>query len=142
MYDIGVEVEYAAGDTEDDNNYRRCLLASFAVPVSSSDGEDGAEDPLDIINRGCDALLAQMLWCAPLVDIFRAAAHQQVLFEDPAIGLRIMFSYDNFYVFHVFLREFLPICIARENNVGAHVCNYNGDQDLIRALRHHVLGPT
>jgi hypothetical protein len=101
MYNTDVIVEF-----DDDDGYRQCMLAVFSVDPETIDDVD----PFIKIEIECDSILEQLNSYQELISIFREMAMQNVHLDNASIGLCLMFSFENFSIFHFFLREFFPLC--------------------------------
>lgn len=126
MYNTDIRVEY-----DDDEGYRRCILAVFSIDIDPQLLD--VVDPFEVIQKECDDIIAQTGHYQELNQVYKDIAMQHLLCEDRAIGLCLLFSYENFQTFHNFLAQFLPLCgVDGEEKIPS---NSKVKEELIQLLR-------
>tara|TARA_B100000925_G_scaffold201562_1_gene152781 strand:- start:389 stop:784 length:396 start_codon:yes stop_codon:yes gene_type:complete len=108
QYNIDIDVNY-----ENNNEYREALRKVFKMncieDINNKDLDSESRDELlydsDAINNGMTFILNQTQDKEFFNVIYRIAA-SHMFSEDLGIGLSVLLAYDNFYLFHILLRDY------------------------------------
>lgn len=108
QYNIDIDVKY-----ENNTEYREALRKVFKMncieDTNNKDLDNESRDELlydaDTINNGMTFILNQTQDKEIFNVIYRIAA-SHMFSEDLGIGLSVLLAYDNFYLFHILLRDY------------------------------------
>ena len=121
MYDISINVNYNNNHEFRENLRQVFKMNSFPTDIDhtidniSKDelmyDENAAQQSMDFILNSTQSL--------PFFKDLYLITASRFFSEDPGIGLSIMFSYDNFKLFHLLLREYFsnPLIFNHNNDI-------------------------
>lgn len=119
MYDINVNVEY-----NNNAEFRECLRKTFNMKCiedkNNKDLDKESRDELLYDDKSVSKSLTFILDITQNNQLFKdiyLIAAGRVFSTDLGIGLSILFSYDNFKLFHLLLKEYLsnPSQLKQDN---------------------------
>ena len=108
MYDIDLNVQYS-----NNQEFRQCLRDVFKMDcVYDKNNDELDEETKDellydgkSVSNTIDFILERTQENSLFKDLYEIAA-SKMFSRDIGIGLSILFCYDNFYLFHILLKEF------------------------------------